>query len=139
MESKEIVHKGKVYITPPSFALWSYNTPVEKYIYIRNKEVITYEPLLEQAIIATLDENIDFMTILKEAKETEKGSFISVVGDIEFHITSDEKGVPRDISYIDKLQNVITIEFLDPKVNLPIDGSTYEPNLPEDTDILMEN
>lgn len=138
IEQKEILYRGKIYIKSPNLILWSYETPVKKLIYVRGDEIITYEPLLDQAIISKLERNLDLLDILKSAKKSGKNSYISEVEGTIFNIKTDSNSIPLSIEYEDKLQNRITITLKNAKPNADIDSSIFIPNLPENTDILRE-
>lgn len=138
IEQKEILYKGKIYLKSPNLALWNYETPVKKQIYIRGEEIVTYEPLLDQAIFSRLERNLDFLEILKNAKEIGKNSYRSDIDGTIFNIKSNDKGIPLVIEYEDKLQNKITIALENAKPDTDIDNSIFMPDLPEHTDILRE-
>lgn len=49
--------------------MWKYKTPVVKNVYIENNMAIVDEPELEQAIFTTLENEINILKLLKEAKK----------------------------------------------------------------------
>jgi len=94
--------------------------------------------LLDQAIVSTLERNLDFLDILKSAKESGKNSYVSDVEGTIFSIKTDANDAPLSIEYEDKLQNKITLKLENAKLDADIDNSIFMPDLPEHTDILRE-
>ena len=67
--AKEILYKGKIYLTNTNKVLWRYQEPIVKDVYINNNQVIIDEPELEQAIISTVDDDLNLLKLLKESKK----------------------------------------------------------------------
>lgn len=135
-EHKQLRYTGKLYLRYPNLVLWQYETPVEKAIYVNNEVIITYEPLLEQAIITKPDSDLNFSSILSQAKKIDASSYVSEIDDIKFHITVSNDGTPESISYKDKLQNEVNITFTDSVKNKEIESTLFYPSLPEGIDII---
>ena len=64
-----ITYQGEVFIKNSGQILWKYKTPVVKNVYIENNMAIVDEPELEQAIFTTLENEINILKLLKEAKK----------------------------------------------------------------------
>ncbi|MFX4155806.1 outer-membrane lipoprotein carrier protein LolA, partial [Aliarcobacter butzleri] len=67
--SDVILYKGQVFIKSSGKILWKYKTPVEKNVYIDNNSAIVDEPELEQAIFTKLENEINIIQLLKDAKK----------------------------------------------------------------------
>ena len=66
-----IEYKGNVFIKKSGKILWQYETPIKKNVYIDNTMAIVDEPELEQAIFTKLDNEINIIKLLNEAKKIE--------------------------------------------------------------------
>ena len=63
-DKSKITYKGKLLAKKPYYLLWHYTQPVEKKIYMIDREVVIEEPELEQAILTTMQSEMDFFTLL---------------------------------------------------------------------------
>lgn len=135
LEGSKIEYSGDIYIKKPSNILWIYKEPTLKKIYVDEYKILSYEPLLEQATIISIDEANSLTNILDSAKKTDSSKYIADIDGVEYTIEL-ENSIPKKISYEDKLKNSVNIEFIDPKVDVDINSSLFKPTLPLGTDII---
>lgn len=127
-QNSEIKYSGNIHIKRPNSALWIYEKPIKKEIYIYDNRFIVYEIDLEQATISDIRESINIFEILSSSRLLKKSEdveiFVGVFDDIEFTIEVKEK-IPLSISYIDKLDNMVKIEFFDTSINREIKNELF--------------
>ncbi|WP_277641804.1 LolA-like outer membrane lipoprotein chaperone [Wolinella succinogenes] len=116
-DGKIIEYRGRVYAKSPYYGLWKYEKPMEKEIYIVDKQVVIYEPALEQATVSSLQNSIDFMALLRESKRNSEGIYEATVFEQKYQILADEKGEPQKVFFIDKLHNEVQIIFKNAEIN----------------------
>ncbi len=137
-ENSQIKYSGKILLKEPHFALWRYKEPIPKDIYINGREFIIYEPDLEQANISSAENSLDLFSILRRSKRVDDGVFLVEVDSTEFKIES-HNGTPSKISYIDKLENSVDIEFFNVEKNIEIDNREFIFTPSNDIDIIRSN
>jgi outer membrane lipoprotein carrier protein len=135
MEGSEIKYSGDIYIKKPSSVLWIYKEPTFKKIFVDSKQILSYEPILEQATIISIDEANSLTSILDSAKKVDSNKYVADIDGVEYVIEL-KNSLPKKISYSDKLKNSVEIEFLDPKADVDINSSLFTPTLPLGTDII---
>ena len=62
-------YSGSITAQKPQNVLWKYTTPIKKSIYINQNRITIVEPEIEQVIIKDLDTNLDFFTMMQNAKK----------------------------------------------------------------------
>lgn len=134
---KEIIYKGKVYIKKPFNVLWKYNDPIQKDVYLINDHVTIIEPDLEQAILSTLDKEINILHILQNGKQIAKNKYESILYNKPyiFSINNDKL---TTIEYKDDVDNKIVIKFTHIVQNQPIEDSLYNFHIPHEYDIIRK-
>lgn len=130
-----VVYAGHVWAQKPETVRWHYETPVEKDIYISGKDVVVIEPEMEQAIIRTLREDIDFLTIISQAKKTGPDTYEAVYGSQKFTIMLQD-GIIVSIAYRDTFENRIELHFSKQSQNAPIDPTTFHWEIPASYDVI---
>ncbi|WP_304543813.1 LolA-like outer membrane lipoprotein chaperone [Sulfurimonas microaerophilic] len=136
-KNKKIVYKGDIKASNPHYALWQYNNPIEKTVYVLKNRVIMIEPDLEQAIIKTIDSNFDFFALMKNAKEIKKDTYTATFNNIKYTIYT--KGLTiESIAYVDEFENEVNIVFKNQKVNEKIDLNIFNPYIPQGFDIIRD-
>jgi outer membrane lipoprotein carrier protein len=135
--AKEILYKGKIYLTNTNKVLWRYQEPIVKDVYINNNQVIIDEPELEQAIISTVDDDLNLLKILKESKKIDKKTYINSINDIKYTIKTYQDSL-KAIFYTDEIGNKVKIIFTDEKINETIDNQIFEFNYPSHYDIIRK-
>jgi len=134
-QNKTILYEGHIIATKPQYALWNYTKPIIKRVYILENEAIIVEPELEQAIIKKINKNFDFFKLIKSAKRITKNKYLAHYNNTTFIITIDNKTI-SSISYKDEFENSVTIKFSNQKENRKIDKKEFQPNIPDDYDII---
>ncbi|MGP2655980.1 LolA-like outer membrane lipoprotein chaperone [Malaciobacter sp. WC5094] len=136
---KTIEYKGSVFIKKDGKILWKYKTPIIKNVYVLNNFVIIDEPELEQAIYTTLETEVNIIKLLEGAKKLEKNNYLANYQNVDYIIkTSNEENKIDTISYKDKLENSVTINFTDSKINVKIEDNIFKFTAPEYYDIIRK-
>lgn len=135
--SSNIKYIGKFYAKSPGSIKWIYETPIQKEIYINNKKSVIYEPMLEQVYEENNNRNIDFFSILKDAKPSSEGKLKAVVENNEF-ILELKNNIPYKLSFQDEFSNTIEILFKNVKLNQKIDDKEFKFIAPSNVDIVKK-
>jgi len=136
-KNKTITYKGYVKAAKPQYALWQYTSPVNKQVYILPHKIVVVEPELEQAIVKRLGDNLDFFSLMKNAKKIDTQHYIAYFRDKKYFITIDKERL-ISISYKDAFDNSIKIDFTHEKIDKKIEKKSFLPNIPEDYDLIKE-
>ncbi|TLD85090.1 hypothetical protein LS70_000620 [Helicobacter sp. MIT 11-5569] len=128
-------YTGTIKALAPSSVLWKYDNPIPKEIYIDNGAMIIFEPKLKQAIFAQLQENMDFLGLLKQAKKIKDDYYEAVILEQKYTLVS-ESGILKKIYFSDSLENKVEIIFSKIVVNSKIDEGIFEFNPSSDIDIV---
>ena len=86
-----ITYQGEVFIKSSGQILWKYKTPVKKNVYIDNSMAIVDEPELEQAIFTKLEDEINIIKLLKDAKKVDNENYISTIDGVKYSIKIKER------------------------------------------------
>ncbi|WRD19273.1 LolA-like outer membrane lipoprotein chaperone [Helicobacter pylori] len=113
---KPLVYYGVLKAKAPNWALWVYEKPLKKEIYMNDKEVVVYEPNLFQATITTLKDKTDFFTILKRLKKQDDGSFKTTINKTTYRLVFKD-GKPFSLEFKDGMNNLVTITFSQAEIN----------------------
>lgn len=128
-------YKGHVIASKPQYALWKYNAPNNKQIYINSNKATIVEPEIEQAIIKEINGDFDFFKIIKNAQKIQENTYIAKFQNISYTIVLENSNI-SSISYRNELDNKITIKFSNQKKNATIDMSVFNAKIPSDYDII---
>ena len=134
---KTVAYKGELFIKNNGKVLWKYNTPILKNVYILNNIVIIDEPELEQAIYSTLEDNIDMIRLLKEAKKINENKYQTKLYNTLYTIMIKDNKI-NSISYKDELENKILISFDKAKQNIDLNDDIFNFLAPEFYDIIKK-
>ncbi|HEX5710473.1 MAG TPA: LolA-like outer membrane lipoprotein chaperone [Sulfuricurvum sp.] len=132
---KKIVYNGELWASKPQNALWMYKKPIQKSVYISGSKLTLIEPVIEQATIRTLNDEIDFLEIIKKAKPMNAAHYTATVNGQTYFIEFSGDTL-SSISYTDGYENKVIIQFLNPDTNKPIDASRFKPSIPTGFDII---
>lgn len=132
---KVIVYRGELWASKPQNALWSYQKPIQKSVYISGKRLVILEPQLEQATIRSLGDEIDFLEIIKKAKKINNDHYNATVNGQTYTI-SFKNDLLNMIQYTDSYDNHVTIQFLKPVQNGSIPASRFVPTIPSGYDVI---
>jgi len=136
-EKTELKYEGRVYFKEPNFLKWEYVTPINKSVYISFDRVIVYEPELEQALIKELSSELSLKNLVERAVKGGDGRYKSVFEKKEYFIEFKD-GILSRISFIDELQNSVTIDFLEGDVKTELDKSLFIFEPEEGVDIIEQ-
>lgn len=134
---KVIRYNGELWASKPQNALWVYHKPIQKSVYINGKKLTLIEPQIEQVTVRTLGDEIDFLEIIKKAKPITPSRYTATVKGQTYYIDLSNN-LLSTISYTDGYENKITIKFINPTHNQPIESSRYKPAIPKDFDIISD-
>ncbi len=132
-EADTVTYKGYLYIDSNERALWVYETPSEKKIFISNEFVTVVEPPLEQAIITKLDSTYKISSLLKETLENGE---TSITHSGVLYTVSFKDSKPTTISYADEMENQVTILLENVIINEQIDNNLFIPQIPSHYDTI---
>lgn len=133
----KIEYKGKLYIKDSGKVLYSYKEPIEKNVYINKNEVIIDEPELEQAIITTLDNQIDILKLINDAKKVKESLYSTKIEGIEYNISLLDGNIDK-IYYVDEIENSVEIKLLNTILNEEISDSKFMFILPRGYDLIRK-
>ena len=136
-KNSTLVYKGKMLAKRPNMAKWDYIEPIEKCVYIVDKEVTVVEPELEQAIIKRLDNSIDILAILSSAVKVSKGHYIATYHDKAYEIYFSGDKI-ESIHFSDAFDNQVSITFTNEKINQKIDDHLFKAVIPLDFDVIKD-
>lgn len=135
--NKTITYSGHVWAQRPDMALWSYQKPVEKHVYVNARNVTVLEPDLEQAIVKKIANDIDLFAIVTDAKPVGDGRYEALYESQAFTITLRE-GVIDKIEYKDPFENLVTLQFSAQEQNKEIAEERFRVKIPADYDIIRD-
>lgn len=132
---KVITYRGELWAAKPQNALWSYQKPIQKSVYINAKRLVILEPQLEQVSIRSLGDEIDFLEIIKKAKRIDNDHYKATVNGQTYNIIF-KNDLLNAIQYTDSYDNKVSIQFLKPTQNGTIPPSRFVPTIPSGYDVL---
>ncbi|MDF1881229.1 outer-membrane lipoprotein carrier protein LolA [Sulfurimonas sp. MAG313] len=134
---KVLTYKGSMHTKRPSFVLWDYKEPsrAAKKLYMNQTRAVLVQPMLEQATITPINENMNFFDILASAKAVDLTHYEARYKKINF-ILEERDGIIISLSYQDELENKIIITFTKQRQNHLIQDSLFIPKVPVDYDII---
>ncbi|MEA3512781.1 MAG: LolA-like outer membrane lipoprotein chaperone [Campylobacterota bacterium] len=133
----EVVYKGTIKIKRPNSMLWLYKDPIEKYVYILKQNVTIIEPELEQAIVTKLENELNIIQLLNEAKKIKNNLYKSELFNKEYFLTIKENKLTK-IEYKDELENNVTISFTNILINKIINDKQFKFIIPSGFDIIKK-
>lgn len=132
---KTIRYSGELWAAKPQNALWVYQKPIKKSVYINSKKITIVEPSIEQVTLRTLDGEIDFLQIVQQAKKVDDNKYIATLKGEKYTLVFNND-ILSSISYTDGFDNRVIIKFISPIHNKEIEASKFKPLIPEDFDII---
>lgn len=133
----KIEYKGKVFIKSSGKILWKYETPIIKNVYIDNTMAIVDEPELEQAIFTKLEDEINIIKLLKDAKKVDNENYISTIDGVKYSIKIKNDKIEK-ITYKDNLDNLVTINFSNVVINQEINDEIFKFIVPSNYDVIRK-
>ncbi len=136
-KGKKLVYKGTLKAQRPNMALWSYTSPIQKSVYIKEGLVSIVEPELEQVVVRKIQNDFDFFTILSRAKKVTSTHYTAAFEDqkIEIYLKNEEVTA---IEYKDKLENSVRIEFSKQEKNRILSPVIFDATFPSHFDLIEE-
>lgn len=132
-----IEYKGEVFIKSNGNILWKYKEPIIKNVYVNNNFAIVDEPELEQAIFTSLENEINVIKLLKDAKKVSNNRYEAKLHNVNYFIETKDEQI-SSISYSDELENKIKINFSNIKQNMPINNELFKFVAPDYYDIIRK-
>ena len=137
-DSKSVIeYSGKVFIKKSGKILWQQETPIKKNVYIDDNVAIVDEPELEQAIFTKLDNEINIIKLLNEAKKVDNENYVSTVNGIKYSIKAINDKISK-ITYKDELDNLVAINFLNIVQNGEISDEIFKFIIPSNYDVIRK-
>ena len=100
-----------------------------KKVFISAAHICYSRTVIEQATIRTLNDEIDFLEIIKKAKKIDNDHYKATVNGQLYTITF-KNDLLSTIQYTDGYDNKVTIQFLKPSHNTAIPSSRFQPSIP---------
>lgn len=135
--NKKIIYSGELWASKPQNALWVYQKPIQKSVYVNGPKVTVVEPQIEQVTIRTLDDEIDFLQIIQKAKKVDDEKYTAAVKG-QTYTVQFKNNLLASITYKDSYDNRVTIQFTNPVQNKPVEAGRYKPVIPEGFDIIKD-
>jgi len=134
---KVLRYEGRMYTKRPSFVLWNYTKPerIAKMLYINKTHAVLVQPMLEQATITRISNEMNFFDILSSAKPVDQTHYKARYKEMDF-ILQEDNGVITSLSYKDELENDILIIFSKQRQNRFIEDNIFIPKVPKEYDII---
>lgn len=132
---KKIVYTGELWAAKPQNALWSYQKPIQKNVYINAQKITVVEPQIEQVTLRSLDNEIDFLQIIQKAKRLDDNRYSAVIKG-QSYIIGFKNDLLSSISYSDEFDHQVSILFSNPVQNKPIEPGRFKPVIPADYDVI---
>ncbi|MBT0885336.1 MULTISPECIES: LolA-like outer membrane lipoprotein chaperone [unclassified Campylobacter] len=136
LSNKTLIYEGKFYYQNEK-SLWQYLNPDEKKVYITKNEVVIIDDDLEQVIISK--EQIDLANILKNVSLYEKKEDFVIYKakyDNIIYYVKVLNNLLTNISYKDELDNQVSIDFINSKINLKINDDIFKYSIPKNYDVI---
>jgi len=134
---KKIIYNGELWASKPQNALWMYQKPIKKSVYINGQKITVIEPSIEQVTLRTLDDEIDFLQIIQKAKKVDDEKYSATVKGQTYTVMF-KNDILNSISYTDGFENRVSIYFINPAQNKAIEANRFKPIIPEDFDVIKD-
>lgn len=130
-------YSGSLIALAPHYAKWEYKTPLQKIVYLKNKELISYEPMLAQVIYTHLSQVVNFLNIIKNAKQSSQDPnlYIAHIDEREYRLHTKDS-IPQSLEYEDEFGNRILIKLNQVLLNPKISQKAFNFQPPRDIDII---
>jgi len=133
----EVKYTGLLHIQEPDKIKWQYQDPIEKFVYVKKNSVTIIEPELEQAIITKIDQEINILNLLKNAKKISTNNYLSLFNNVEYSLTLENKKLNK-IAYQDEIENNVIITFTNVQQNHKINKDIFLFTIPFEFDIIKK-
>lgn len=133
----KVSYSGALHIQEPNLIRWQYIDPIKKFVYIKKYTIVIIEPDLEQAIVTTIDKEINILNLLKTSEKISDNIYISTFNNTQYTLTLNNE-LLKKISYKDELENSVNIYFKNIKQNHTINKSIFKFYIPSHYDIIKK-
>ncbi|WP_027327607.1 LolA-like outer membrane lipoprotein chaperone [Helicobacter pametensis] len=132
-----VYYSGSLLAQSPSSAKWEYKTPIQKIVYLKDSNLISYEPMLSQAVYMKMERTIDFLKIIQSAKQDkENPNLYKTLIDGKLYLLHTQNAIPSKLEYEDELGNHMVIELQNVILNSKIPKKEFEFVLPKGVDVI---
>jgi outer membrane lipoprotein carrier protein len=135
--NKKIIYSGELWASKPQSALWVYQKPIQKSVYVNGSKITVIEPQIEQVTLRSLDDEIDFLQIIQKAKKVDGDKYTATVKGQTYTVLFKNDTL-SSIQYQDGYDNRVSILFTDPIQNKPIEATRFKPVIPADFDVIKD-
>jgi len=135
--NKKIVYTGELWASKPQNALWMYQKPIQKSVYVNGSKITVIEPQIEQVTMRTLDDEIDFLQIIQKAKKVNDDQYSATVKG-QTYTVQFKNNLLVSIAYKDGYDNRVMIQFTNPIQNKAIETNRYKAIIPDGFDIIKD-
>ena len=135
--NKKITYSGELWASKPQNALWIYQKPIQKSVYVTGSKITIIEPQIEQVTLRSLDNEIDFLQIVQKSKKVDNDKYTATVKGQTYTLFF-KNDILSSINYQDGYDNRVSIVFSNPVQNKPIETSRFKPVIPADFDIIKD-
>jgi outer membrane lipoprotein carrier protein len=135
--NKKITYSGELWASKPQYALWIYQKPIQKSVYVTGSKITVIEPQIEQVTLRSLDNEIDFLQIIQKSKKVDNDKYTATVKGQTYTLFF-KNDILSSINYQDGYDNRVSIVFSNPVQNKPIETSRFKPVIPADFDIIKD-
>ncbi|MBN2816935.1 MAG: outer-membrane lipoprotein carrier protein LolA [Campylobacterales bacterium] len=136
-KGKELSYSGKLKAKKPQFAFWSYETPIEKRVYIEKGRITIVEPEIEQVIVRNIRSDFDFFSLIQNAKKISQNRYTAEFEGSKVNIEIHNSLIST-LHYKDKFDNDVTIHFQKQKENSRLASELFEADYPREYDLITE-
>jgi outer membrane lipoprotein carrier protein len=135
--NKKITYSGELWASKPQNALWIYQKPIQKSVYVTGSKITVVEPQIEQVTLRSLDNEIDFLQIIQKSKKVDNDKYTATVKGQTYTLFF-KNDILSSINYQDGYDNRVSIVFSNPVQNKSIETSRFKPVIPADFDIIKD-
>ena len=136
-KNKVLTYKGNIIASDEQKALWKYNFPIKKLVYLNKNKVTIVEPEIEQVIIRYVKSNFNFFNMIRDSKKVSDNRYVAKFNNVNFTITTKDKKI-KSINYLDEFENKVKIIFKNQKQNIKIDNNNFVPTYNLDFDVIRD-
>lgn len=138
-ENQQLYYFGSFMALSPHFARWEYKQPFKKVVYLNDETLISYEPLLQQVVYTKINQKLNFLKVIQNAKQDkeDKNLFVSEVEGQSYKLFV-QNDLPVQLEYEDELGNLIVIKFKNVILNPKISKEAFIFSPPEGVDVIRQ-
>lgn len=137
--NQKLYYSGSFMALSPHFAKWEYKQPFKKIVYLNDETLISYEPLLQQVVYTKINQKLNFLKIIQNAKQDnqDQNLLISEVEGQSYRLFVQNK-LPMRLEYEDALGSLIVVEFKNVVLNPKIAKEVFLFSPPQGVDVIKQ-